>query len=195
MALLAYFQQAPTSDSTVGSGFTMLFLAGIAGASAMILPGISGGYLLLVLGQYVHILSAIDNFKLALKTGDITSAIQIGFSVGLPVGLGVATGIIVVSNFLRLVLDKYETVTLGVLTGLLLGSVIGLWPFQETFSPEIGSMVKGQIVTETILTELDVADYPVQYFRPTLFQIVSSTGCVILGFFLTSAIAKFGIEE
>ena len=56
-------------------------------------------------------------------------------------------------------------------------------------------MVKGQIVTETVLTELDVPDYPVQYFRPTLFQIVSSTGCVILGFFLTSAIAKFGIEE
>ncbi|MBP94995.1 hypothetical protein CMK18_03490 [Candidatus Poribacteria bacterium] len=195
MALLAYFQQAPTSNRTVESGFTMLFLAGIAGASAMILPGISGGYLLLVLGQYVPILSAIDNFKLALKTGDITSALQIGFSVGLPVGLGVGTGIIVVSNFLRLVLDKYESVTLGVLTGLLLGSVIGLWPFQETFSPEMGSVVKGQIVTETILTELDAADYPVQYFRPSLFQIVSSTSCVILGVFLTSAIAKFSIEE
>ena len=100
-----------------------------------------------------------------------------------------------VSNFLRLVLDKYESVTLGVLTGLLLGSVIGLWPFQETFSPEMGSVVKGQIVTETILTELDAADYPVQYFRPSLFQIVSSTSYVILGVFLTSAIAKFSIEE
>ncbi len=54
----------------MGSGstnFFMLLLAGLAGASAMILPGLSGGYLLLLMGQYVPILSAIDRFKEAIK--------------------------------------------------------------------------------------------------------------------------------
>ena len=48
-------------------GFLFLFLAGIAGASAMILPGVSGGYLLLVLGVYVPILAGVDAFKDGLK--------------------------------------------------------------------------------------------------------------------------------
>ena len=46
--------------------FALLFLAGAAGAAAMILPGLSGGYLLLVLGQYVVILGAVDGIKSSL---------------------------------------------------------------------------------------------------------------------------------
>ncbi len=195
MALVVYWQHAPTENNLINSGFIMLFVAGIAGASAMILPGVSGGYLLLVLGQYVPILSAIDNFKLALKDGEITSAIQIGLSVGFPVGLGVGIGVIVVSNLLRLLLDKYQKATLGVLTGLLVGSVLGLWPFQIGLIPEVGDIVKGQIVTPAIIAGLDISDYPVQYFKPTVFEIGGSIGCIILGFFLTSIISQFGAEE
>ena len=49
----------PPSSAGEGSQYGLLFLAGLAGASAMILPGISGGYLLLLLGQYVPILTAV----------------------------------------------------------------------------------------------------------------------------------------
>ena len=49
------------------SNFLMLFVAGLTGASAMILPGVSGGYLLLLLGQYVPILAGIDDFKMRSK--------------------------------------------------------------------------------------------------------------------------------
>merc|ERR1711964_879983 len=101
-------------------GIIMLFLAGVAGASAMILPGVSGGYLLLVLGQYIPILSAVDVFKLALKGGEMSKAIRIALQVGIPVGLVVVVG---VSNLLQLLLKKFQKATLGILIGLLLGSV------------------------------------------------------------------------
>ena len=55
---------------------SVLSLAGLAGASAMILPGVSGGYLLLVLGQYVPILSGIDAFKDALSARDLGAAMN-----------------------------------------------------------------------------------------------------------------------
>jgi len=103
-------------------GAVFLFIGGVAGASAMILPGISGAYLLLVLGQYQTILGAVDQ----LKHGEAAAAAH----VLVPVGLGMAAGIAGVSNLIRWTLHRYEQATLGVLLGLLFGSVLGLWPFQ-----------------------------------------------------------------
>ncbi len=64
----------------------------------MILPGVSGGYLLLLLGQYVPILSAIDAFKEALKAGDVQAAMEPAIAVMLPVGIGVIAGVVLVGN-------------------------------------------------------------------------------------------------
>ena len=63
MAAMALGEPA---SSSAGPAYGLLFLGGLAGASAMILPGVSGGYLLLLLGQYVPILSAVSDFKNAL---------------------------------------------------------------------------------------------------------------------------------
>ena len=67
MAGLAWLQIDGASSGGSREGIPMMFIAGVAGASAMILPGVSGGYLLLVLGVYVPVLSAIDALKEALK--------------------------------------------------------------------------------------------------------------------------------
>ena len=123
-------------DSAVGHDYGMLFFSGLAGAASMILPGISGGYLLLLLGQYETILGAIDSVKLGL-IGDPTQglaaqpeALSAAMHVVIPVGLGVVLGIAAVANLLKWLLKRYEQATLGVLFGLLLGAVIGLWPFE-----------------------------------------------------------------
>lgn len=105
-----------------GSGPVVLFVAGVAGAAAMVLPGVSGAYLLLVLGQYEAILGAIRDFK----GGDLGTLAVLG-----PVAAGVAVGIAGVSHLIRWALERHAQVTLGVLLGLLLGSVLGIWPFQE----------------------------------------------------------------
>jgi len=112
-----------------GEGWLVLFLAGVAGASAMILPGVSGAYLLLVLGQYEAILGAVDQCKEGLG-GDRASLME-GLTFLLPVALGVLVGIAGVSNLVRWTLKRFEKATLGVLLGLLFGAVLGIWPFQE----------------------------------------------------------------
>lgn len=150
MAVLAYLQ---SQNVSVGgnSGFLMLFCAGIVGASAMILPGLSGGYLLLLMGQYVPILAALHEFKEALKARDLAAAMGPAVSVVLPVGLGVVIGVVLVGNAMKWMMQKFHSQTLGVLLGLLIGSVVGLYPFQEIVEPQVGDTVKGQVVVAETL--------------------------------------------
>lgn len=174
------------------SNFVMMFVGGLAGASAMILPGVSGGYLLLLLGQYVPILSGIHEFKEALSARDIGAAMGPAMSVMLPVGLGVVAGVVLVGNALQWLLKNKRQATMGALLGLLLGSVIGLFPFQRGVEPEIGSTLKGQIVTEENLSEFDMEDWPTEFFAPAIGQVAGSIALIGIGFAITMGVAKIG---
>ena len=158
----------------------------------MILPGVSGGYLLLVLGQYVPILTAIDALKEGLSSGDMAAVVSVGLRVLLPVGIGVVAGIVGVSNLLGLLLRKCEKATLGVLLGLLLGAVVGLWPFQQGVAPCVGDTIKGQVLTEALLADLEPDDYPTMCFRPTGGQLAGSFGLILLGFGFTLGVSRLG---
>jgi len=202
---LALAQSAGTGSAD-RSGFLFMFLAGAAGASAMILPGVSGGYLLLVLGVYVSILSAIARFKDALPgvgSGDTDTLMEVGLGVILPAGLGVVVGIAVVSNVLKWLLKRYEKPTLGVLLGLLLGAVVGIWPFQAGVRPEPGDMLKGQKISVTTGLEgeliyaetgrpVEQEDWKTAYFGPGFGQAAGSLGLVLAGFAIASGIGKLG---
>jgi putative membrane protein len=170
----------------------LLLLAGVAGASAMILPGVSGAYLLLVLGQYVPILASIGRVKDAIKAADI-SAVMAEAGTLAPVAIGVLIGIVGVSNVLRLCLDRFEKPTLGVLMGLLLGSVVGLWPYQRPIDPIVGeTVIKGTLVTLENIATFEPTDFPVVSYRPALWQPIVSVVLVASGFFVTLLIARLG---
>jgi len=194
-ALACFQQQQMGADAGPSSGLFMLFLAGVAGASAMILPGVSGGYLLLVLGQYVPILSAIDTLKEALRAGDTGAAFEVTLHVCVPVGLGVVLGVVGVSNLLRMCLKRYEKATLGILLGLLLGAVVGLWPFQRGVAPKAGDVIKGRTVTAERLEDIDSEDFPVEFFSPTMGQAGGAIGLIVLGFAVTLGISRVGRAE
>ena len=191
MVLLA-FLQATGYVGSAGTSFVMLFVAGVAGASAMILPGLSGGYLLLLLGQYVPILSAIDSFKEALKARDVAAAMDPALSVMLPVGVGVVLGVVAVGNLLQWLLNRYRKLTLGVLMGLLVGSTAGLFPFQLPVEPEIGQTIKGAVVTAESISEIEKEDWLTEFFAPNVVQIGGAIGLVAMGFILTMAVARIG---
>ncbi len=195
MAAIAWFQSAGHGGGDERTGFVMMFLAGVAGASAMILPGVSGGYLLLVLGVYVPILSAIDQVKVALKARDFAAVMEPGMAVVLPVGLGVVLGVLVVSNVLKVMLAKFEKPTLGVLMGFLVGAVFGLWPFQEGVAPAIGSTFKGQTVTAEVLAEIPRHKYPTEWFDPSASQIAGALGLVLVGYAVTALVSRFGARK
>ena len=184
--------QAMNFVGSSGSNTPMLFVAGLAGASAMILPGLSGGYILLLLGQYVPILSAIDAFKEAIKAKDFSAALDPALSVVLPVGIGVIVGVVLVGNLVQWLLKRYRKATLGLLLGLLIGSVVGLWPFQQGVKPEVGQMIKGSVVTAESIDDIDPEDWPTEFFRPGPGQIAASLALIALGFVVTTGVARFG---
>ncbi len=190
MVLMAVSQPAAGS----GEGSTiLLFFAGVAGASAMILPGVSGGYLLLLLGQYVPILSAVDDFKTGLLGSPVDWAlVTTAMKVGVPVGLGVVLGVVGVSNLLRFLLDRYRKPTLGALLGLLLGAIVGLWPFQQPVAPAPGQVIKGTVVTRESAESFDREDWPSERFSPDRAQIATALALLALGFAGTQLIGRIG---
>ncbi|UCF48844.1 MAG: DUF368 domain-containing protein [Myxococcales bacterium] len=192
MAALAWMQVSGASFGANREGVVMMFVAGVAGASAMILPGVSGGYLLLVLGVYVPVLSAIDALKEALKANDLASASDPILGVVVPVGIGVAVGVLVISNLIKIVLERYEQPALGVLMGLLVGAVFGLWPFQEGVAPKVGEMFKGQVLTAEGLAELTPDKYPTAFYAPTFKDVMMAIGLVGVGYMVTTLVARIG---
>jgi len=175
----------------------LLFVSGLAGASAMILPGVSGGYLLLLLGQYETILGAIDDVKSALlgDGGPHLDLLLEPMGVVVPVGIGVVLGVVGVSNLLKWLLEKHAKPTLGALLGLLFGAVVGLWPFQRPIEPKPGDVIEGRAVTAENLEEFDLEDWALASFDPSPAQGAGALGLVVAGLAATLAIARIGGES
>ena len=207
MAALASMQTGQAGGDSQGGpadGVLMMLLAGIAGASAMILPGVSGGYLLLVLGVYVPILAGIESLKSALAARDLALMSEPVLEVVLPVGIGVAIGVVVVSNALRWVLNRHRNATLGVLLGLLVGAVVGLWPFQQGMAPAPGDRLKGQTVELSDDGALRLSpsgrlvkaqDYPTAMYQPGSNQIAASLALIAAGFAVTWLVVRIARED
>ena len=94
----------------------LLVLCGAIAICAMILPGISGAFLLVILGKYEFILSAVNN-------RDIVSIAYIG--------IGAVVGLILFSQVLGWLFAKYHDRTIALLTGLMIGSLRKIWPWKE----------------------------------------------------------------
>jgi putative membrane protein len=179
--------------------YVMYFLGGLAGASAMVLPGLSGGYLLLVLGQYVAILTGLATFKDGLSAGDVPMVLQ-SMHVLLPVGIGVAVGVVGVSNLVKILLQRCERPTLGLLLGLLLGAVIGLWPFQHGVQPGEGSLfrgdrvviIDGQATMQTTGRVIGTKDFDTAFFTPTPLQVAGAVAFILIGFGVSTGVAHLG---
>ncbi len=95
------------------SMYLFLFVSGIIGSSAMIIPGISGSFMLLVLGVYPTVISAVSNLH---------------FDIIIVTGLGIAIGFIVMSRIVGYFLRNHYTLTFATTIGLVMGSVFVIFP-------------------------------------------------------------------
>lgn len=93
-----------------------IFLCGFIAISAMLLPGISGSFILLILGKYAYIINALGDFNIIVM---------------LTFGAGALTGLVVFSRAIVWLLKRYHQATLLVIKGILVGSLWLIWPFQE----------------------------------------------------------------
>ena len=110
-----------------------LFLSGMMAFIAMILPGISGSFILLLLGAYQLVLGKVNGLLDGLAQGDSTLLMASSISLIVFV-LGGITGLLSFSRVLKWMFEKYEEITLALLTGFLIGSLNKVWPWKQTIS-------------------------------------------------------------
>lgn len=116
-----------------------IIMAGVSGSiaiSAMVLPGISGSLILILLGQYMLVIQAISSLR-KLYLDDI-----VFLSV---MALGMFVGLILTAKLVRWALDTIHDQTMGLLTGLILGSLFVLWPFRASVTKDLYQKVAGEI--------------------------------------------------
>lgn len=102
----------------------MIFLSGMIAICAMILPGISGSFILLLLGMYAPVLMALKSFELAFISIFV---------------LGCLTGLLSFSHVLSWAFKHYRILTLSLLGGFMFGSLNMVWPWKFTLSYNISS--------------------------------------------------------
>jgi putative membrane protein len=108
--------------------FYYLFLCGVVAICSMILPGLSGSFVLVLMGNYqLVMIDAINNFDL---------------SILLPVGIGAVVGLIVFSRFLSWLMKRFPDSTIALLSGFILGSLGILWPWKTEITQAFGDKVK-----------------------------------------------------
>jgi putative membrane protein len=103
--------------SSENSGYLYIILCGIVAVCSMILPGISGSYILLLMGNYVLVLRAISSLD---------------FNILLPLLLGCIIGLAAFSRLLTYLFKHYRNLTVGVLSGFVTGSLLIIWPWKTT---------------------------------------------------------------
>lgn len=106
-----------------------VFFSGAIAICAMILPGISGSYILLILKKYDFILSKVGDLG---GVDTLPAVITLGFFI-----VGAVCGLAVFSRLLSWLLDHYYTATLALLVGFLIGSLYMIWPYQQREYREI----------------------------------------------------------
>lgn len=111
--------------------YLMIFLSGMIGICAMILPGISGSFILLILGKYIYITSAVKN------PFTYDNMMIIGIFV-----MGCLIGLLSFSKLLNFLLTKYHGKLMCVLLGFMLGSMKKIWPWREVIDQKI---IRGKV--------------------------------------------------
>lgn len=152
-----------------------LFFAGAIAICAMILPGISGSFILLMMGLYGPVIDAVKNLDL------VVLAIF---------GSGCVGGLLSFSHVLSWLLKKHRDLALSLLTGLMLGALGKVWPWKETLTSRINSA--GEQVP-LIQTNVSPMDYEMITGQPA--YLVESIGLMIFAIALVGTIEWLGSKK
>ena len=135
-------------------------MAGALASCAMILPGISGSFILLLLGKYLFALRAV-NERILLDL--------------LVLGSGAVIGLILFSNLLSWLLKKYHDVTVAVLVGFMIGSLNKIWPWKETLDTVVVDGEVRPLLEKNVVPSISSADD-----RFWMALLMAATGIVVI---------------
>ncbi len=159
---ITFMNQAVENDS-----FFYLFICGIVAICSMILPGLSGSFVLVLMGNYQFVLNAVKEF-------DIKSLI--------PIVVGAGFGLLAFSHLLSWLYKKYKNQTIAILSGFILGSLGILWPWKISYD-QFGNIIPIGSDTKALSYER---------FVPEAFntEVFFAIGLVIIGIFVIWAMEK-----
>ena len=155
---------AVATPAETPSNLLFIFLCGAIAICAMILPGISGSFILVLLGKYFYIMEAVKTFNVPVMLVFIA---------------GAAIGITTFSRVLSFALRKFHDITIAVLAGFMLGSLNKVWPWKETIETYVDShgmtkpLVEANIAPNQFVWEavgLMILGFGIVYFLEKLSQ-------------------------
>jgi len=123
---VAFVLAGASSSGAFGHGLSVVFLAGAVAVSAMVLPGVSGAFILLLLGQYAYLTGTLSRFVddlLVAATGGSATGLTAGATVVVTFVVGAVVGLLTVAHLVRRALDRYRVATLAFLVSLMVGSL------------------------------------------------------------------------
>ena len=165
--MIAFLKPATENDNMM-----YVFICGIVAACSMILPGLSGSYILLIMGNYLLILRAVSGFE---------------FSILIPLFIGCGVGLLGFSHLLAFVFRKFHNETVALLTGFVLGSLVIIWPWKRIMylKDEVGEFITKKD------GELIEAGY--QWFLPNIdVTLFIAVVLILVGMTSVIVIEKFG---
>ena len=117
-----------------------IFLGGLLAAMAMIIPGISGSFVMILLGIYPTVIHSISNISKCLFDLSNTNLIISTLATIISLGLGVILGILIISKLISFLMDKYYSITYFIILGLVIGSVYGIFSTPITYQSGVNTI-------------------------------------------------------
>lgn len=168
-AFSAYFITTLQPLVTEETSPLYLFFAGMLAICAMILPGISGSFILVILGAYKPVLAALDNRD---------------YKIILIFASGAVIGLLAFSRIVKWLFDHYKNATLAVLTGFVLGSLNKIWPWKEVLTTRINSHGK-----EVTVNDISISPFAFEGENQLVFAIMLA----IVGFLVILVLEKIAV--
>ncbi|WP_298901572.1 DUF368 domain-containing protein [uncultured Psychroserpens sp.] len=183
-SVLSYFITLAEPFASPDSSLYLLFCGFIA-IIAMILPGVSGAFILLILGAYETAINTVNNLIEGVTTGnfDLLKDALLKFFL---LGIGAVIGLKVFSKILNWMFKHKKNLTLAILTGFMIGSLNKIWPWKEVLKTRINS--EGLEVTV-----LDKSILPTSYSGDN--QIVLALVLIIAGFATILVLESLGTKK
>ena len=185
-AALAYYVTIanPLGGST---SLILVFFSGVIAISAMVLPGLSGSFILLLLGMYSVVLPTV---KSLLKSPELDAFILVAVFAG-----GCLLGLISFARLMSYAFKKQPNNTLAVLLGFMLGSLNKVWPWQEVTKTRINSGGETVVFTSKSVLPNAFSQLENNFLYGNDPQILTVLVCMVFGFALVLLLDKFGTKS
>ncbi|MBL4905557.1 MAG: DUF368 domain-containing protein [Flavobacteriaceae bacterium] len=170
-AILAFYITTLNPLVTENSSLLYLFIAGSIAICAMILPGISGSFILVLLGAYKPILAAVNDRDIKIVA---------------TVAAGAVVGLLLFSKVLKWLFAHHKNYTLAVLTGFIIGSLNKIWPWKETLTWRVNSHGIKVPFNEQSVSPFSFAEES---------QLMMAIGFIVLGFAMILLLEKLAVKK